>query len=475
MALSRRQILERSAAGASLALIPGRVRAAAARAAALTPEMFGARGDGVTNDTLALARLASAVNSNGGGEIAFGAGKTYRVGLQSTSGPLAHLYAFQPHDILHFKGCTRPLVIRGNGAVLKCAPGLRYGTFDRAGRPTRHRLPFYTPGELATPYQYMIKIESCRGPIALSDIELDGGLAGLRIGGEYGDHGRQIPATGLGLFNNLGSETIANVHTHHHGQDGLIIDGIARPVPGAVRQVTALRSEYNGRQGCSIVGGRGYAFRDCKFNHTGQAGIQSAPAAGVDIEAEGDKINRDFRFVNCEFVNNGGAGLLADSGDSEGVVAEQCRFVGSSSWAAWPRKPRMRFTNCTFVGQIVQCHGDPDPSRAAQFHSCRFYDDPKLSPTGKLWASGGANAVADLGAGGENVLFSKCIFELTHRLVLPWSWHAIYSDCRMRQKSPQIAYPKGTYLGSSTIWGKVDMYGTKVRGRLVVNGVPLRG
>ncbi len=470
MKLSRRQLLHRTAAGASLALLPAKLRSAVQSGGALTPEIFGAKGDGVANDTLALARLASAVNSNGGGEIAFGAGKTYVVGLQATSGPLAELYMFQPHDILYFKGCSRPLVIRGNGAVLKCAPGLRYGTFDKSGRPTRNKLPYYTPGELATPYQYMIKIEACSGPVEVSDIELDGGVFGLHLGGDYGDHGRQIPAVGLALFNNSGSETIANVYTHHHGQDGFYIDGLSEAVPGSVRQVTGLRSEYNGRQGCSIVGGRGYVFRDCKFNHTAQAGIVSAPAAGVDIEAEGEKTNRDFRFVNCEFVNNGGAGLLADSGDSEGVIVENCRFVGSSSWAAWPRKPRMRFTECTFVGQIVQCHPDSDPTRATQFHSCLFEDDPGQSPTGKLWTSGGANAVADLGAGSDNVLFSRCIFDLTHQLVLPWSWNAIYADCRMSQKSPQVAYPKGTYLGSSSISGKVDLYGTKVRGTLVVNG-----
>lgn len=473
MSLSRRAAFGRLLAGGSLALLPARVRSALASARPFTPEMFGARGDGVSNDTLAFARLASAVNANGGGEISFGAGRTYLVGLQARTASATDRYAFRPHEILQFKGCNGPLIIRGNGAVMQCAPSLRYGTFDRSGQPTRHPMPFYTLGELATPYEYMIKVEQCRGPVEISDLELDGQLPGLRIGGEFGDTGRQIPAIGLALLNNDGAETIRNVYTHHHAQDGLYIDGVVRSVPGVVRQVSAVRSEYNGRQGCSIVGGRGYEFRDCKFNHTGMAGIVSAPAAGVDIEAEGEKINRDFRFVNCEFVNNGGAGLLADSGDSEGVEIEGCRFVGSSNWAAWPNKPRMRFIDCTFVGQVVQCHGDAEPDRAAQFHSCRFYDDPKLSPTGKLWASGGANAVADLGAGGVNVLFSKCIFELTHALVLPWSWNAIYSDCHMRQKSPQLAFPKGTYLGTNTISGKVDMYGTKVRGSLVVNGVRL--
>jgi len=43
----------------------------------------------------------------------------------------------------------------------------------------------------------------------------------------------------------------------------------------------------------------------------------------------------------------------------------------------------------------------------------------------------------------------------------------------MQQASPIAAYPKGKYLGTSSIAGNVDLYGTKVIGTLVVNGKAL--
>ena len=459
---------------APLGLVHTVVRAAVAPSGVLTPEMFGARADGVTNDTHALARLAAAVNRAGGGTVSFAAGKTYLVGMQSLADEGGR-FSFEPHEILTFSGCTAPLIIRGNGARLKCAPGLRYGTFDRSGRRTDHPMPYTGHGERATPYRHMIRIEDCVGPVEVSDLELDGSVGSLMIGGRYGDKGWQIAASGLALRNNRGSEMIRNVHSHHHGQDGILIDGLSESIPGVTRRLVAVRSEYNGRQGCSIVGGRGYQFHDCSFNHTGKAGLYSPPGAGVDIEAEGKKTNRDFRFVNCQFANNRGVGMVADSGDSEGALFQRCKFVATTSWGVWPRKPRFRFHDCSFVGPIAQCFRDADPELATQFHSCGFYDDPKLSPTGEVLVRGRGAPVADLGAGDLNVLFSKCEFTLTDKLVLPWSRNAIYSDCRMRQVSPRLALPRGTYLGTNSIVGNVKLKGSKVLGTLIVNGRPYTG
>lgn len=471
MTTTRRTLLLGSMAFVPVAM---RLRAAPAVSAGpvFTPEAFGAKGDGITNDSAAMARLSAAVNIAGGGTVSFGARKTYIVGSQTLSARPDAGYLLAPQPLLGFSRCRRPLSIRGNGARLRCAPGLLYGTFDRLGRPTRHKLPWSGNGELATPYDTMLVVSDCSGPVEISDLELDGNIRALRLGGPYGDTGMQIPARGLALLNNSGSEIVRNVYTHHHGQDGLYIDGVPGPTPGGVvRRITGVRCEYNGRQGCSLIAGRGYVFQDCKFNHTGRAGVLSAPGAGVDIEGEG-RTNRDYRFVNCEFADNGGCGMVADSGDSEGVTFENCRFVGTTSWAAWPCKPRFRFYGCTFVGPIVQCFSGADPERAAQFHTCRFTDDPKLSPTGEVYASGGANSIADLGAGSKNVLFDHCVFQLTGKLVLPWCWEAIFSNCQLSQKSTQQAYPKGTYVGTNSIVGNVDLWGTKVIGSLTVNGRP---
>src|SRR6185437_16979144 len=130
-------------------------------------------------------------------------------------------------------------------------------------------------------------------------------------------------------------------------------------------------------------------------------------------------------------------------------------------------KPRFRFQGCRFVGSMVRAYGDiNDPSRAAQFTDCTFLDDPKLSPTGKVYLGDKTNyQIADL-SGSRNTRFVRCTFNMTHNGLLPWSWFAIYQDCRMSQKAQVPAYPKGKYLGTSIINAKVDMYGTNVIGVL---------
>jgi hypothetical protein len=471
MGIDRRSFLGSAAAASVGAGLPFWSGCAAAAAGAVTPEQFGARGDGVTNDTDAFARLADHVVRQGGGEIVLRK-TTYVVGRQLRGLGGRSGYAFEPARILDLVGLSRPLVIRGNGARLRCAAGLRYGTFSPAtGARTRHAMPNFRPGELASPYRFMIRVEGCSGPVEIADLELDGNLGALSIGGQYGDTGWQIGATGLALINNSGAEKVVRVRSHHHAQDGLLIDGVDRSRGSAAASlIEQVRCEHNGRQGCSLVGGRGYAFRDCKFNHTGKAGLASAPGAGVDIEAEAGKKVRDLSFTGCEFSNNHGCGLVADNGDSQSARFSGCTFIGTTNWAAWPKMPRFRFDGCTFVGPIVHPFGDPDPQRATQFHDCTFRDDPALSPTRQVY--GGANEsrpIADLPSN-RNVLFNRCKFLLTHQAVLPWSVDVIYSDCVLSQKAPATSYPRGLFIGRNVLNGRSDLYGSRVRGELVVNG-----
>lgn len=65
----------------ALALLTQSDRSAAA-GPAVTPEQFGAAGDGRTNDTLAFAAMSAFVNRNGGGEIVLRP-TTYLVGRQT--------------------------------------------------------------------------------------------------------------------------------------------------------------------------------------------------------------------------------------------------------------------------------------------------------------------------------------------------------------------------------------------------------
>jgi len=427
-----------------------------------TPEQFGAVGDGNTNDTQAFIDMTEAVNAAGGGTVILRAA-TYIVGAHVPDP--ASAYAYAPTTIMEFNGCTQPLAILGNGARLRCADGLRFGTFDPlTGAATQHPLPYYGTGELASPYVAMVSVKNCSSGVTIQDLELDGNLAGLIIGGPYGDVGWQIPCYGLRLINNTNKEQVVRVHAHHHPVDGLIIDGApGRQTWSVIQEVN---SEYNGRQACSIIGGQNYSFEDCKFNHSGKGGIASAPGAGLDIEAESSPV-RNLNFSACEFVNNNGAGMVADSGDSAGASFTKCRFVGTTSWAAWPRKPQFRFDTCQFVGSICNTFGSQDPALAARFFNCSFCDDPKLSPTGEVYSD--SYPIADL-SDYVNVLFDGCRFTLTNGEVLPWSINAIYKDVTMAQASAKQAYPRGTYLGTSRIDGNVDLNGSSILGQLTVNG-----
>jgi hypothetical protein len=321
----------------------------------------------------------------------------------------------------------------------------------------------------------MIMIERCNGAVEISDLELDGNLGALQIGGKHGNSGWQLPGDGVMLFENSGPERVSRIYTHHHPRDGIYLR--SPPTRTASTTIVNVRSEFNVRQGCSITGGRGYNFERCAFRHTAKSGMKSAPAAGVDIEAEGGGTIRDLSFTNCEFSDNEGCGLLADTGDSQSARFHACKFIGTSTWSAWPKKPDFRFDDCLFVGSIVHAYADADPDRAAKFHNCQFRDDPKLSPTSEV--RGSTNHVGPIAnlAHDQNVLFDHCDFTLTHDAQLPWSVHSIYSNCTMSQRSPHVSHPRGVYLGVDRISGNADLGHSIIRADVILNGkrVPRTG
>jgi hypothetical protein len=459
MIISRRSIL-------SVTLVSALCPSARANAQnEFTPEQFGAKGDGVTNDSLAMARLSAAVNMHGGGMIIFRK-TTYVVGKQGLQ--LSGGYMFPPSQLLEFRGCSQPLTIKGNGARLLCTEGLRYGVFDQSGDRANPPMPYFGPG-LAAPYASMIHIEDCTGPVAVTDFDLAGPGDKIRLGGKYGDTGWQIRSTGLVLINNRGSEAIARIHTHGHAQDGMIIDGVNDAPAETIRTVVDVVADGNGRQGCSIVGGEGYKFVRCRFDRTGRGKVSSAPGAGLDIEAEGSKRIRNIVFNGCRFADNVGCGVVADNGDTAWVRFTGCTFIGTTNWSAWPSKSQFRFDRCKFIGAITRAFGDQDPSRATQFVGCTFTDDPTQSPSGKVYQGTNSDGpLADL-SNSRNVLFERCRFQAV-RGVLPWSTGAIYKDCTMKQGFGKAGYPRGRFVGNNIIIGKIDLYGSVISGVLTVNG-----
>jgi hypothetical protein len=455
MILDRRTFLASAAASALPAQLHAQSRPV------FRPEDFGAKGDGTTSDAWAFAALSAEVNRRGGGTIALRPGRTYIVGAQHRGGD----YAWTPEPVIELKQLSKPLRILGNGARLRCAPHLLYGAFDpETGVPVHGEKPTRRVADVASPYRAMISISGCSAPVEVRDIELDGNVGALRIGGQFGDTGWQIPASGLYFEENSAPEAVENVLSHHHAEDGVTIIGTADR-PGRSR-FSRLICRYNGRQGVSLVAGQAFDFADCEFSRTGRSALYSAPGAGVDIEAERRPI-RDLTFTRCKFVDNRGVGLLADSGDSARARFADCLFVGTTTWSAWPYKPDFAFQRCTFVGAVVHPYPSDDASQATRFVNCRFTDDPRLSPNGKVYVGNGP--IVNM-AVSDHILFDRCAFRMVGDGTLPWSWRAIYRDCTMSQRSPAKGMPKGRYLGHSSIVGIVDLWGAMVEGVLTING-----
>jgi len=429
-----------------------------------TPEMFGAKGDGRTNDTAAFQALGKAVSGAGGGTIRLRA-VTYLVGEQQAMPKALDGYIFSPAQILEIQGCSNPLRIVGNGARLRCMAALRYGVFSEDGARLDRPMPNLTAGNWGVPYEQMILVDRCSGGVEITGLELDGNSGAAIIGGRYGDIGWQLPAIGLLLQDNAGAEVIRDVHSHHHLLDGILVRNRSRAT-ATTRLFDRVRCEYNGRQGLSFTAGTGYRFVRCIFAHTGRGKVTSAPGAGVDMEAEAGPIS-NLMFEDCRFVDNFGAGMVADSGDTVAATFTRCDFIGTTNCAAWPNKPRFVFTRCRFVGQILACYSSGDTALAARFVRCSFTDDPALSPTGKVFAAG---PIADL-SNGTNVRFDSCTFTVSHGAALPWSWKAIYVNCTMRQTGGPQGYPRGTWIGHSTIVGNVDLYSSTIAGSVTINGV----
>jgi hypothetical protein len=425
---------------------------------------------GAAANTRAFRRASAALSQAGGGTLLIPPGR-YIVGEQRVARGRGQGFAAQGQPIIRIDACTRAVAILGAGATLAAADGLRFGAFDPVtGAPHVAPLPFYDVDFRADAYR-MIDVRGCRGPVTIRGIALDGNADRYVLGGPWGDIDRQVEAIGIMLEANTGGVLVEDVHAHDHGLDGMMVAhaGLTAQSPRYPVTLRNVTCDGNARQGLSWVGGTQLTAIGCRFTRTGRGRFNSAPAAGVDIEAE-ESVCRNGRFVDCTFADNVGVGLLASTGDVADIRAERCRMVGTTIWSLWSYKPRMRFDDCVFVGSIVNAFPSKDPAQATQFRQCRFTDDPKLSPTGKVYHE----FLADLGGGSTNVLFDDCDFvAIQPDKALPWTpSDTRYNNCRFRQAGRKVAYPRGVFTGTCTIrtGGSVDLYDSKIRGNVSVNG-----
>jgi hypothetical protein len=346
-------------------------------------------GTSTYNCTDAFVAASAYINALDGGKLVTPKG-TYTVGKQTFAGATGLGYSYQGSAIIKIENCTKPVVIEFQGVVMKMASGLRYGSFDPVTGAVYNpaSMPFVDPDYRAD-LGVMLFLQNNANVSVIGSVEMDGNSAGMILGGTWGDTGRQIASYGI-LSYNCDILNVSNVYTHHHCLDGITIGytGLTETSPLKPTTLINVVSEYNGRQGMSVVGANGLTAIGCKFNNTGRGVIVSAPSAGVDLEAESAVI-RNSAFIDCEMVNNTSVGMVADSGDTSGVTFTSCKFIGTTNWAIWPKKPRLVFRDCLMVGSSVNPFTSvTNPDDATKFYNCKFSDEVSLSPTGATYNSG---------------------------------------------------------------------------------------
>lgn len=379
---------------------------------AVSVKDFGAVGDGVTNDTAAFQAAATYINAQDGGKLIIPAG-TYLVGSQTFAGATGLGYSYLGADILYIQNCSNPVVIECDGAVIKFKDGMKYGSFN----PTTGAV--YNPPSmpfLNTDYQastgIMLRFSGNANVAIIGSLELNGNNTNASLGGTWGDTGRQIVSYGVWAYGNE-QFYMENVRSHHS-----CLDGMASGYNGLSSENSAARPlslvncvfENNARQGWSITGGRGVTATNCKFNNTGKnIPFASAPGAGCDLEAESSWL-RDVVFIDCEFTNNTGAGLVADSGDTSAVTAIRCKFVGDTATPLWPNKPRMTFRDCLIVGSLISPYASStNPDDAVKFYNCKFTDQVAYSSSGTVYNQTALAIFED----GANAILDGCTFYAT--------------------------------------------------------------
>lgn len=333
-------------------------------------KQFGAKGDGKTNDQEAFEKASDYINMQKQNVTLIIPYGLYIIGKQTHSGE----WLLSGSNGLNIEKCKN-ITVKGeikNGKYpkIKYMNGLYFGSFVREGnnkyKPNKTNTRDYYDKSASAFIGTCVNITQSEN-VQISNLEIDGNQAGMIIGGMFGDVGHQLSHRGIYLVSSKNTK-INDVYVHHLALDGISILGATNTT------IINLESTYNGRQGLSWVDGNVLTAKNCKFSHTGFSRISSSPCSGVDIESEEGHEIRSGLFENCEFINNKGYGMIADSGPSSDMTFSKCTFWGVSNWSAWVRKPNYTFNNCNFYGSFVHGYVTTSQEEATKFYNCNFED-----------------------------------------------------------------------------------------------------
>jgi hypothetical protein len=143
----------------------------------------------------------------------------------------------------------------------------------------------------------------------------------------------------------------------------------------------------NRRQGASGINSQDIVFERCQFINTGNAGVATAPAAGVDLEPDASPNSLGLRritFNDCLFDNNAGPNLLVFPNIADGCIdisINNCHLLRTDAQGSyWSDRGAANVKNVVVNGGIIQ--GGVYSGNGTTFNNVkisRSMDDPGVS------------------------------------------------------------------------------------------------
>lgn len=263
----------------------------------VSAKAFGAKGNGVADDTLAIQAAIDHVNSIGGGTVTVPDG-TYMIKADNPDSLSSHYLhdegGIALKDNVHLKLST--------AAILKAIP-------------TKER-------------RYNVVRSFNKKNVAISGGRILGERDQHIAGGQVGEWGYGIAVTGSEEV------SISNIDVEKCYGDGLnlqvaYIDGV--PISPKGVYIDNIRSLHNRRQGISIEAGYDVFITRSEFSYTGG----TEPASGIDIEPwSPDAVVKNITIDGCVLIDNAKKGIIVGgAGDISNIRITNNFLSGNQSGA----------------------------------------------------------------------------------------------------------------------------------------------
>ena len=319
----------------------------------VTPQMFGAKADGVTDDSQAILDAIAALPKDGGtlyfpaGTYIHGDGGTTGLSYQidpdrSTDDTLVPLMQNKGVDDrigrdirLIFNG-YKNLKIIGNGAVLQ--------SHENNGECSNNK--FFT-------------FKNCEN-VLVENITIDGKREERDIKlNDYSPGGYDLTRSNLD-FKGCKRIIIRNVVSKNSMMDGMSLGSGSATVYNEDVLIEQCVFNNNHRQGISIEGATNVVVRDteCSYNGTGKGIL---PKSGIDVEAYGYvgpgeqySYNNNILIDNCYFDSNGGSSVISNQ-NSFNVTFQNCVMKNAGVNATPVTDAQVlycRLENCSIVNSF---------------------------------------------------------------------------------------------------------------------------